>query len=280
MLKPTQFVPLAALGAILSSTYVSADDYQSEISAVYFNSDSDHTDSSGYGIGGRYFFNPVNTSQGPLAEAAFLQRASSVALNYTRSESDHAYSDLDGFTSQGSGEDDNYSLRADFYVPNSIFYAGLTVSHGEYSYRERVQHNAEFPSETFNQQGSETDIGAVLGITPIDGLRISSAFHEDYDISEDWNLSARWVTDTMGPTIALIGDYGYAGGLDVVNLGVDYYIDRSFSIGLTHSDALELDNSASTSVRARKFFTDNFSVQAEYVDDHYGSYNLGAAMRF
>lgn len=280
MLKHTQFIPLAALGAILSSTYVSADDYQSEISVVYFNSDSEHTDSSGYGIGGRYFFNPVNTSQGPLAEAAFLQRASSVGLNYTRSESDHDFSHPDGFTSQGTGEDDSYSLRTDFYLPNSIFYAGLTLSHGEYSYRERVQQNAELPSETFKQQGSETNVSAVLGITPIDGLRISTAFYEDYDLSEDWNLSARWVTESMGPTIAFTGGYAHAGGLDVVNLGADYYIDRSFSIGLTHSDALELDDSASTSIRARKFFTENFSVQAEYVDDRYGSYNLGATMRF
>ncbi len=280
MLKPAHIIPLTALSAILSSTYVNAADYQSEISASYANSDSERRDDSDYGVSGTYYFKPVDSSQGPLAEAAFLQRASGISLTYTRSESDYAFSQLDGSVARGSADRDTYSARLDFYVPNSIFYAGLMVSHGRTNFEGVVLLNDDPLSDPLSAKESDTHVAAELGITPAEGLRITSIFYEDQDLDDDWNIGARWVTDAPGPSIALEGRYSYVGGADVINLGADFYIDRSFSIGLTHNRSLEFSDYSATGIRARKFFTENVSVEASYVDDQNGFFNLGATMRF
>lgn len=280
MTRPLHLVPIIALGALAYATCVSADDYQTEISAGYSNQDAQYSDADQYSLSGRYYFKPVDTSTGPLAEAAFLQRSSSVALNYTRGDWDYHYPQPEGRGTRGSGNFDSYSVNADFYLPNSIFYAGLTLSHGEAESRNQVLLNDDQTFETFSQKDSDTRVSAELGLTPLHGLLISSVFYEDQDLQDDWNLGARWVTELLGSSIALDGRYQYADGSDLIDLGADFYFDRSFSIGLSHATTLDYGDYTVTHVRARKFFTEAFALEAGYSDQNDGEYHLAATLRF
>ena len=84
--------------------------YQAEIGASAGLIDPDNGSSSGsFGVDGTYYFNPVQTRNAPLAEAAFLDRASNVNAHY-------AYNEV------GDDEVNNYGAGVEFFVPNSDFY--------------------------------------------------------------------------------------------------------------------------------------------------------------
>ncbi|HCM30816.1 MAG TPA: putative porin, partial [Acinetobacter radioresistens] len=69
---------LAIASALLSALAVTgtANAYQAEVGASASYVDPDNGDSgSAFGVNGTYYFNPVQTRNAPLAEAAFLDRA-------------------------------------------------------------------------------------------------------------------------------------------------------------------------------------------------------------
>jgi len=98
MFKQTALV--AGLGLALSVTAHAAADYQWELGAGYTNSTldadlkstagnkSENIDSDIGTVEGTWYMKPVDTSKGPLAEAAFLDHASSINLAYTDGEVD------------------------------------------------------------------------------------------------------------------------------------------------------------------------------------------------
>jgi hypothetical protein len=75
---------LAIASALLSAIAVTgtAHAYQAEVGGSYTYTDPDHYDNThSFGVDGTYYFNPVQTRNAPLAEAAFLNRASNVKAN-------------------------------------------------------------------------------------------------------------------------------------------------------------------------------------------------------
>lgn len=93
--------------AIFISGYCSADSYQAEVTPTYAVGEIEvlglDIDTDLLTIGGEYYFNGVSDSKGPLAEAAFLDRASSIRAAYVTGEFDGPGSDLDvdGYTLGG-----------------------------------------------------------------------------------------------------------------------------------------------------------------------------------
>ena len=81
---------LAIASALLSAiamTGTAAHAYQAEIGASAGVFDPDNGGTSGsFGVDGTYYFNPVQTRNAPLAEAAFLDRASNVSAQYQYNE--------------------------------------------------------------------------------------------------------------------------------------------------------------------------------------------------
>jgi hypothetical protein len=67
------------------------------------------------------------------------------------------------------------------------------------------------------------------------------------------------------------------GGHDYASAAIDYYLDRTFSIGLQVEDQLD----SSVKIRTRKFFAENFSAFASYLNsDDYDAWEIGASLRF
>lgn len=93
--------------ALLTSGLCHAGTYQAEVTLGYSTGEIEvgnaDIDTDSLFIGGEYYLNGVDDSKGPLAEAAFLDRASSVRAAYETGEQDGigGDDDIDGFALGG-----------------------------------------------------------------------------------------------------------------------------------------------------------------------------------
>lgn len=230
MAKYCQLILRACLaGAFALPLAAQADDYRFELGAGFdrFDPDSDDEfdldpDIDSIAVSGTFYLKPVPTDGVPLAEAAFLNRSSFISAAAQRFD-------------DGDGNFDVFGANFGYYIPNTIFYGEVGV--------------LKFDDA---DAGDDTLVTGRIGITPIDGLLVSSAFDED-----GWNpnVTARYVGKF---------DFGnfYAAGLTVVDpdggdltisADFDYFFDHTFSVGGSLGEDI-------VSIRAEKFFAPNFSV--------------------
>jgi hypothetical protein len=227
----------AAIVLSMTSGAVLAQDYQFDVGVDY----TDVEDGDGaFGAYAEYHFSPVDTADRPLAEAAFLTKSSNV---YVR----------------GAADFDVANVGVEFYIPNSMFFVA-----------------ADFQRTDFGG-GSDNTWSARLGITPIDGLLITTTVpEEDYEV----NLQAKYVTALGGNNfLNLEADYQDGGDFDdSYSLFADYYFSRSFSFGVGYAEVFGSDV---YTIRTRNFFTETFSGELSYTDYDSGSaINVGASLRF
>lgn len=215
---------LPALIATSLSPFVNA--YQFEASAGYADYyDGTVTETQ---LRGTYYFSRVVNNAGPLAEAAFLGRNSSINL---------AYSDFDSdFDNQ-----DSKSAWVSYFIPNSIFFAGVE----------------------YTEEDDENDATFNLGITPVDGLLITTQHNKEAD-DYNANIYAKYVMlfdDERALNIEAAAAKDEWTEENNYLLSGDFYFNRNFSIGAAFSDD-DLGNTYGLS--AQHFFIENFSVSAEY----------------
>jgi hypothetical protein len=203
-----------------------ADDYRGEVqlTADRVNPDGDAPHVDTFTATGTYYLEPVRTEGLPLAEAAFLGKSSYVSAGAARVDF--------------GGSDDADFLAANFgyYMPNTIFFGRLGVAHSEIG-------NAD-----------DTIVNGTFGITPFDGLLLTTNFDED---GWDPNISAKYVGKMANAhyyAITATAADPDEGDTDV-GLDFDYFLDTTFSVGAGYGSA-----SDSWSVRTQKFFTPRFAV--------------------
>ena len=110
---------VTALLSSLAFVGTTAHAYQTEVNGNYNYLDPDNGSGvSTFGASGTYYFNPVQTRNAPLAEAAFLDRASNVSVG-------GVYGDNSGTKNTSIG------IAGEYYVPNSDFYLGAGVAREE-----------------------------------------------------------------------------------------------------------------------------------------------------
>jgi len=239
---------LVAASALLASGVSIADSYQSEVGAIAVRTDIDGVSSkeNAYGISGAYYFDAVKTSNLPLAEAAFLGKNSNAHAQAVRSSWD--------------GEHNNfYELGAEFYIPENFLYvdAGVLRDTGK-GY-------------------TDNDWYTAVGITPIDGLLVSTKYY--HDDGYDANIKAKYVTALgAGEFINVEAEFVDGDDSTYKAIGGDYYFDNSFSVGGKLENVYS-DNAYT--VRTRKFFTEQFSGELSYTDAPNGNIIMaGASVRF
>lgn len=222
---------------ILSSTGALAQDYQFEIGAEYESNDVIQAT----GIFGQVFFGTVNTDAKALREAAFLERKSNVYATYIQEDFE-----------LGDNED-AHLIGTELYLPKAYLYLGL----------QYISIN-------------DGDWGATLGVTPMDGLRITTQYWNDVDY--DPNIQVKYVSMLSAEhAINIEFKYYESEGDDTIEAELDYYIDRTFSIGLNVIDFGDTDYTLQT----EKFFYDQFSARASYTfSDFEDTWSVGAAYRF
>lgn len=270
---------IAAAG-FLTAPFALAATYQSEISAAYADIDTNDDPEEGYFIGleGKYYFAPVDTKNHPLAEAAFIEKASNVYINLGNYEFKEAGDRLDIY---------QRTLGVDFYIPNTMFYLGAGINEYKSKYSWPAEGSFEGGSDS-SKWDSAWFIKA--GIAPVTGLLVWTEFAEDVDVSDEWNINGKYVMPLSGEQALNVeasyekSDISYAD--DIITGTVDYYLDRHLSLGagfINSSFDSTNDNKSTTDyfIRARNFFTDNVSVELSYTDgDYENSLMLGGTVRF
>jgi hypothetical protein len=255
---------LAIASALLSALAITgtANAYQAEVGASAGLIDPDNGSSSGsFGVEGTYYFNPVQTRNSPLAEAAFLDRASNVSAHYNYDE---------------VGDDDhhNYGVGVEYFVPNSDFYVSGQVGRDDLSFK----HGNDFDTTTY---------GAEVGYLPAPGLLIAAGvkgYDNDYNDGVDPTLRAKYVTNlSNGNAINLEAGAAF-GDLDEWNLAADYYIDKTLSLGVDYYDN-DLNDNSEFGINARKFFTPQVSLEGrvgfgEVGNNDYNKFGIAAKYRF
>lgn len=232
--------------SVFACSFAQANDYQFDVSGVIANTDAGAEDTTTLGIGIEFHFIPVDTSKGPLAEAAFINKSSNIYAWQSHSESD--------------GPDfDSTTLGGELYIPNTMFYLGL-----DYNY--------------VSDDGSEDSWTIHAGVTPIENLLVTTSYNEDADY--DPNLAAKYLLPlSNGATLvanaraALIED-----AEDTIGAGLDYYFNRYTGVGFNVTDYA---GGNETEVHIRHFFLDDAYVGLSYADNDFAdTIALSGGFRF
>lgn len=238
---------LVATCAVLASGVAVADSYQAEVGATVARIDNDGVSSNEkfYGLNGAYYFEAVNTANVPLAEAAYLGKNTNAHAQYGR-------------TSFGGTHNDFYEIGAEIYIPESFLYFDAAVLRDKY------------------EGNSDNDWYGRVGVTPIDGLLVSTGYY--HDDGYDFNVKAKYVTALGSDEFINVEAEFIDNDADYKMVGGDYYLDTTFSVG-GMIESVDSDNQFT--VRSRKFFNDQISGELAYTDKPGGNVILaGASIRF
>lgn len=241
-----QIVASAIVAALsLNVAYAYQAELNGGVSYDRVNLTGGHASAVDAGVGATVYLDPVATNRGPLAEAAFINRASSgtLAYNYVQTSIPNT-SDLKIQSAEGAVE---------YYIPQTNLYLSGNVGR-----------------TILNVSGQNTTTyGAELGVLPITNLLLavgveSARVHSD--TTNDPTIRAKYLTQIGMHTVNLEASAQFGKNTsDDYRIAGDYYIDRTFSVGADYTLQTEksLDNAYSFGLNARKFFAENFSVKVD-----------------
>ncbi len=291
ILKLSGLIPVIGLFVGFSANAQSSYQYENFISYLQYDNNSviytDH-DEWTVSLGGVSYFKQVDTTRGPLAEAAFLNRASGARLIYSRTETEVSMKAWGDYEASGETRTDYAIGQIEYFIPDSIFYLSLGVAAAQARYSSSM--TEDYVTETTSEK-SDWDYKGVasLGITPLDGLMFWSDFYEGQELGDQWILNGKYVLLLSGER-ALNFQAGYAvqkdedyGDITSPSISSDYYFNKTFSVGLAYylTDYEDADDDKTYELRARKFFGENVSVQASVAElDEDRTALIGAGYRF
>ena len=249
--------------AVLASSVATAQDYQFEVGAGYVDGDMAGVDYDGFGLNARGHLDRVDTTKGPLNEAAFLDKSSYVDLMWSTFEYD----------GPGSPSVDTIGLSGRFVTKGNVIV------------------EASYSDSDSDVAVDETVISLGVG-TYINENTDVVVSYEDYDEADRSSLSvdAHGVNKLEGETSLAFDlglaylDWGSESGYGL-SAGADYYVDKALSFGA--GVALEsVDNydASSIDVRANYFVTQVVRLGLSYMtlgqDADGDAIELNASLRF
>ncbi|QNH51374.1 putative porin [Acinetobacter venetianus] len=282
---------LSLITALLSSCVaLNANAYQTEATGAYEYVDMDGGKTNSAAISGKYYFNPVQTRNAPLAEAAFLDKASSIGGGY-------AYSKLQDDEDFGDLQFNIIGVESEIFIPDTQFYVSGAL------HRTNIK-------ATINGLGSESDNGNgyefEAGFLPVNGLLLAVGVA---DFSESINpvkvakygfvtnvsnaavvsgdnddtavsLRAKYVSEVAGFYTNFEG-VTYIGDETSYRLAADLYLDQTLSVGVSFADSTADDSDSIFNIRAQKFFNPQFALGVGYTTtDGADSYGINGTFRF
>ena len=252
------------LMSVLASATSYANTYHAEVEAAAGFVDPDHGGSgSEYVLHGKYFFNPVDAGHSPLAESAFLDRASNVSVQ-------------GHFSDQGNTQENAYGAALEMYVPNTNVYVNASLKHNHETEKTKNKHH----------HLDTTYYATQLGYLPVSGLLVTAGlegFHNDQESGVSPTLAAKYVTQIAGKDVNLEAGVAF-GDLDEYRLAADYYLNKEFSVGADYYRN-NVDHVEEYGIKARKFMTHQFSVEGRVgvgreFDNDYNSVDLSIRYHF
>jgi len=116
-------IPLTLLLSLslFSSASYAEQDYHVELTGEFEKEDEDTSTAKSSSVSAEIFFSPVSTDNKPLAEAAFLNKSSSIALGYIKSKTELQSANVDSFEVSGPLILINYITATDAYILSAIY---------------------------------------------------------------------------------------------------------------------------------------------------------------
>lgn len=287
---------LVATALLASMTAANA--YQYEVNAAYENTDIDDvkSDVDAFAIGGKYYFAPVASNKAPLAEAAFLSKASNLGLAYARTSSEDNDTIL-GVDYKYKTTTDTIGLAGEYYVPNSQLYFSAAINNTDYTTK------ASALGVSYSEDDSGTGYAVEVGFLPVDGLLLAIGATDMEESLDPVQIAQYGFISNIGTAAAagedtavtLRGKYVTRLGNNDVNFeskiligeetayrfAADFYLDPTLSIGASVADSTFDDSDAIFGVRVQKFFTPAVAVGLGYsTTDGADSFGINGTFRF
>lgn len=119
-LKRTLSVTLLSLSLISANSYAEQS-YQTELLVGYEKEDADTSTYKTTGLGAEIYFSPVNTENKPLAEAAFLDKSSSVIVGYIKVKSELQNANVNSIDANGPLIAINYITETNAFILGAVY---------------------------------------------------------------------------------------------------------------------------------------------------------------
>jgi hypothetical protein len=206
---------VAAIAAI--STTAVADDYRVQVSGEYLQDElSKNVDLTTYLVGGAFYLAPVDDSNGPKAEAAFLEQASNVHAGWGRTNLEVDGSDF----SPKVDEDGDIWALGGRYITDSGFILELDYA----------------TTEIDNTDVEAFGVGIGYYLTDASSITLGYARSEIDDLDSKEDLWSARYKQLFNNKFGIEGDLTYADseyGEDAYGIrgAMDYYINDNFSVG-------------------------------------------------
>jgi len=254
--------------AIAALSISAAQAYQAEVNGdvTYKSTDvpGDRSETFGIGAKGTYYFNAVQAKNGPLAEAAFIERATNVNASYGYGQNDF----LDT-------KDHTFKVGGEIYIPNTDFYASANISRAK--------------EEGAKSNGGE--YSAEVGLLPMTNLLVAVGVAGPYSSHHDESnptIRAKYLTKLNNNDVNLEGHAQFGDTISKYGVSGDYYLDRTLSVGASYNLETKdhFDDQYSVGINARKFIAENISVQGGLnIGSNHAGYddfglNVGGTYRF
>ncbi|MDY6489866.1 MAG: porin Omp33-36 [Acinetobacter faecalis] len=263
-----------ATALLLAMTGAQAYQFEVQGQSEFIDNTANHNDFTG-AVQGTYYFNNVDTTKGPLAEAAFLNQASNVSLAYNYGENKEAGDRTVNHT---------YGAKAEAYIPTKLVpaYASASYSH--------TITDSKTGGKDDNGDRYALEVGAVLapnflvavGYTSVADQTSFDAFNilsngvakaaiESRTIAEDQDaITARtkYVGAIDGTNMSIGFDAGLVYGEDsAYNLGTTLYLNNKLSIGVSYMESsYDFTPNTAWGANVNYFITPAVAVGASYVN--------------
>lgn len=291
-MNKTTLAILTALSASLISLPLLADSaYRYENSVQYSQGDIDTRSIEDYDyrqilLAGVTYFDTVRATRGPLAESAFLERASGFRLAYSRADTEYSYAE-NNWDADIEQQQDTALATVEYYIPESILFISVGALGAKHEYESEYRSLDEVQPAIKVEGSWDYAWTAGLGIAPAEGLLIWSNFYEDLDFSDFWNLNGKYVLllqndRAINFQISYAETHGDYINSSAQSVSADYYFNRSTSLGAVYNATDDdIVDSDSYELRGRKFFGEMTSVNISYINREDESMGvLGCSFRF
>lgn len=227
-------------------------------------------------VQGTYYFKNVDSSKGPLAEAAFLNQASNASLAYNYGEYD-----VNGIADQNTH---TIGAKAEVYVPTKYVPVYASASYSN-TIIDNKDHKADDHGDRFS-----VELGAVVAPNFLVALGYTSApnqvAYDAFGILANGVAQAAQEQQTIGQDQdAITARTKYVGAIDGTNMAIgfetnalfaeknayglktDLYINPALSVGASYAQANgAVNNKEAWGVNANYFITPAVAVGVDYVN--------------
>ena len=263
-----------ATALLLAMTGAQAYQFEIQGQSEYIDTTENDKDFTG-GLQGTYYFKNVDSSKGPLAEAAFLNQASNVSLAYN-------YGELDSDVVVH-----NYGAKAEVYVPTPYVpaYASASYSHTILDGKNGASNDqgdrfafevGALATQNFLVAVGYTNVAdqAALDAFNVMGNGVAKAVAEAVTIGEDQDaITARtkYVGAIDGTNMSLAFESGIIyGDATAYQLKTDLYLNPKLSVGASYAASSYAGTPDSAwGANVNYFITPAIAVGASYVNANY-----------